>query len=52
MYKILENVPETDPVQIPQKREILDQIINDNRSLQGATMVILNEVQSKIRLYL
>ena len=47
-YKILENVPETDPVVVPEKRAIMDQIIADNRSLQGATMVILNEMQSKI----
>jgi len=48
MYKILENVPETDPVMVPEKLAIMDQIIDENRSLQGATMVILNEMQSQI----
>jgi len=48
MYKILENVPETDPVMVPEKRTIMDHIIDENRSLQGATMVILNEMQSQI----
>ena len=48
MYKILENVTETDPVMVPEKLAIMDQIIDENRSLQGATMVILNEMQSQI----
>lgn len=48
MYKILENVPETDPITIPDKKAVIDGIIADNRNLPGATMVILNELQNKI----
>lgn len=48
MTKLLENVPEKDPVAIPEKRELIDQIIEKNRNLKGATMVILNELQNRI----
>jgi NADH-quinone oxidoreductase subunit E len=48
MYKILENVPETDPITIPEKKAAIDGIIADNRNLPGATMVILNDLQNKI----
>lgn len=48
MYKILENVPETDPIIIPEQKAAIDGIIADNRNLPGATMVILNELQNKI----
>lgn len=48
MYKILENVPETDPICIPDKKAAIDGIIADNRNLPGATMVILNELQNKV----
>ena len=48
MTKLLENVPEKDPVAIPEKRELIDQIIEKNRHLKGATMVILNELQNRI----
>jgi NADH:ubiquinone oxidoreductase subunit E len=48
MYKILEDVSEKDPIGIPEQKEIIDQIINDNRNLPGSTMVILNELQNRI----
>lgn len=48
MTKLLTNVPEKDPVAIPEKRELIDQIIEKNRHLKGATMVILNELQNRI----
>jgi NADH-quinone oxidoreductase subunit E len=46
--KILENIPETDPLRAPAQRAVIDQIIADHRQLPGATMVILNELQSRI----
>jgi NADH-quinone oxidoreductase subunit E len=46
--KILENIPETDPLMAPAQRAVIDQIIADHRQLPGATMVILNELQSRI----
>jgi NADH:ubiquinone oxidoreductase subunit E len=48
MYKILEDVSEKDPIRIPEQKEIIDQIIDDNRNLPGSTMVILNELQNRI----
>jgi NADH-quinone oxidoreductase subunit E len=47
MLKKIE-VPETDPVAVPEKRAVMDAILIENRDLQGGLMVILNEVQSKI----
>jgi len=38
----------TDPVNNVDQKKVIDQIIDENRSRPGATMVILNEVQSKI----
>ena len=37
-----------DPVAIPEKREIIDQILEQNRNLPGALMVVLNELQSRV----
>jgi NADH-quinone oxidoreductase subunit E len=48
MLNVLENVPATDPVAIPEKRKIIDQILEDNKDLPGALMVILNELQSQV----
>lgn len=48
MTKLLENVPEKDPIAIPEKRELIDQVIEKNRHRPGATMVILNELQNRI----
>jgi NADH-quinone oxidoreductase subunit E len=48
MYKILENVSETDPIKIPEQKKIIDEIITEYRDLAGATMVILNTLQNRI----
>jgi NADH-quinone oxidoreductase subunit E len=48
MLDLLEKVPPKDPVAIPEKREIIDQILEENKNLPGALMVILNELQAKI----
>jgi NADH-quinone oxidoreductase subunit E len=37
-----------DPINDPQKKAIIDRIIDENRSRPGATMVVLNELQSAI----
>ncbi|MBN1305999.1 MAG: NAD(P)H-dependent oxidoreductase subunit E [Anaerolineales bacterium] len=39
---------ENEPLQIPAQREIIDQIINEQKKRPGAVMVILNELQNKI----
>jgi NADH:ubiquinone oxidoreductase subunit E len=42
------HVPENDPVAIPAKKAIIDQILETNQGKPGATMVVLNELQSQI----
>ncbi len=37
-----------DPLANPEQKRIIDQILEENRTLPGATMVILNELQSRI----
>lgn len=48
MLNLLENVPGSDPVAVPEKRQIIDQILEDHKDLPGGMMVILNELQSQI----
>jgi NADH-quinone oxidoreductase subunit E len=48
MFEVAEKIPENDPLIIPEKKKIIDQILQDNRDLPGATMVVLNEIQSQI----
>ena len=43
-----ENIPSADPLVIPEQRALIDQILEDNRHIQGATMVVLNELQTRI----
>jgi NADH-quinone oxidoreductase subunit E len=42
------NLPAADPLLDLEKKEVIDQILENNRNLPGATMVVLNEIQSKI----
>ena len=48
MLNPLEPIPATDPVAIPEKRAVIDQILEDNQNLPGGMMVILNEIQTQI----
>jgi NADH:ubiquinone oxidoreductase subunit E len=48
MTKLLENIPANDPLVIPEKRFVIDQILEENSLIPGATMVVLNELQSQI----
>jgi NADH-quinone oxidoreductase subunit E len=48
MPNVLENIPKTDPVAIPEQRAIIDQILEKNRGLPGSVMVVLNDLQSSI----
>jgi NADH-quinone oxidoreductase subunit E len=41
-------IPINDPVNLPEKKKIIDQILANNINLPGATMVVLNELQSQI----
>jgi NADH-quinone oxidoreductase subunit E len=42
------SIPENDPLKDPAKKAIIDQVLDANRTLAGGTMVILNELQSRI----
>lgn len=46
--KQLDQIPVDDPLVIPEKRAIIDQVLNDNRDRPGATMVVLNEIQGRL----
>jgi len=48
MIRALENIPETDPLVVASERAIIDQLLEENRSTAGATMVVLNEIQRRI----
>lgn len=48
MLNLEEKTPANDPVADPEKHAVMDKILEDNRNLPGALMVILNEMQSQI----
>jgi NADH-quinone oxidoreductase subunit E len=48
MATVLEKVPTTDPLVIPEKKKIIDHILEENKDIAGSTMIVLNEIQSKI----
>lgn len=48
MIDTLEKPSLADPLTIPEQRATIDQILSENRNLPGATMVVLNELQSRI----
>lgn len=48
MTTVLDNIPATDPLADPAQKAIIDQILAENRDVPGATMVVLNELQSRI----
>ncbi|NJN96825.1 MAG: NAD(P)H-dependent oxidoreductase subunit E [Anaerolineales bacterium] len=37
-----------DPLDIPEQRGVIDQILGENKHVPGATMVVLNELQSRV----
>ncbi|HEX2993745.1 MAG TPA: NAD(P)H-dependent oxidoreductase subunit E [Anaerolineales bacterium] len=41
-------IPENDPLAEPEKKQLIDQILEKNKNLPGATMVVLNELQNQI----
>ena len=46
MYR--EKIAENDPMMILEKRAMIDRILEENEGRPGATMVVLNELQSQI----
>lgn len=37
-----------DPLTIPEKKVLIDQVLQKNKAIPGATMIVLNELQAKI----
>lgn len=48
MLKILENKMTSDPLRNEQQRAVIDRILDENKDLPGATMVVLNKLQESI----
>ncbi len=48
MLKTLEKVPHEDPLNDVKKRAVIDRILEENKNLDGATMVVLNGLQEAI----
>jgi NADH:ubiquinone oxidoreductase subunit E len=48
MSSTVAHVPPSDPVLNPEKRAIIDQIIQENRHVPGNVMVVLNQLQNQI----
>lgn len=41
-------IPDNEPIAIPEKRALIDNILEANKDLPGGLMVILNEIQSQV----
>jgi NADH:ubiquinone oxidoreductase subunit E len=48
MPNILDKIPANDPLNDPEKKRVIDEVLEANKNLPGATMVALNELQSRI----
>jgi len=48
MSEVSEKVTINNPLANPEQKKIIDQILADNAGIPGATMVVLNELQSRI----
>jgi len=48
MLKTIEKIPVEDPLNDPEQRKIIDSILEKNKDLAGATMVVLNSLQEAV----
>lgn len=48
MLKTLEKIPTQDPLNDPEHHATIDRILEENKDLPGATMVVLNSLQEAI----
>ena len=48
MQKTLENITKENPLENPEQRAVIDKILEKNKNLPGATMVVLNSLQEAI----
>jgi NADH:ubiquinone oxidoreductase subunit E len=45
---LIEKITPTDPLLDPEKRAIIDRVLEENKDLPGSAMVVLNQLQSQI----
>lgn len=48
MLKTMEKIPAEDPLNDPEQRKIIDNILEKHKDIAGATMVVLNSLQEAI----
>ncbi len=48
MNKLLDTIPAADPLAVPEKKRVIDTILQRHKTRPGGTMVVLNELQSEI----
>jgi NADH:ubiquinone oxidoreductase subunit E len=48
MMNALDNLPPNDPLAVADQRVVIDRILEENKNLPGAAMVVLNELQNSI----
>ena len=48
MLKTMEKIPAEDPLNDPEQRKIIDNILEKHKDIAGATMVVLNSLQESI----
>jgi NADH-quinone oxidoreductase subunit E len=48
MTKLLKNLSPDDPLSQPEKKVLIDSIIDENKKIPGSVMLVLNELQSQI----
>lgn len=48
MLKFFDKLPANDPLAVPDKKQIIDAVLEENKDLPGGLMVVLNELQNRI----
>lgn len=48
MASLLDQIPDNDPLANPELKKVIDQVLDVNKNVPGATMVVLSELQSRI----
>jgi NADH:ubiquinone oxidoreductase subunit E len=48
MSRVIQEIPENDPLTVAEQKTMIDQAIAENKERPGAVMLVLNEVQGKI----
>jgi NADH-quinone oxidoreductase subunit E len=48
MTRLLKNLSSNDPLSQPEKKALIDRIIDENSKIPGSVMLVLNELQSQV----